>query len=66
MFVKTEQAVVDTYERDRTDFESFTPIIRKYVSIKGLIPTMINEFVGKIVVPTSPLDKPSGCRRQKI
>lgn len=30
-FVKAEQTAVDTYEQDRTDFDSFAAIIRKYV-----------------------------------
>ena len=30
-FVQTEQAAVDTYERDKADFNSFVDIIRKYV-----------------------------------
>ncbi len=30
-FVQTEQAAVDTYERDKADFDSFISIIRKYV-----------------------------------
>ena len=57
-FVKTEQAAVDTYEQDRADFDSFAAIIRKYVGIKELTPTVVNEFVKKIIVhaPTSPAD----------
>lgn len=30
-FVQTEQAHVDTYERDKANFDSFVAIIRKYV-----------------------------------
>ena len=30
-FVQTEQAAVDTYERDKADFDSIISIIRKYV-----------------------------------
>ena len=63
-FVKAEQAAVDTYEQDRADFESFAAIIRKYVGIKELTPTIVNEFVKKIVVHAP--DKSSGHRRQKI
>ena len=63
-FVKTEQNAVDTYEQDRTDFDSFTAIIRKYVGIRELTPAIVNEFVKKIVVHV--LDKSSGHRRQKI
>ncbi|WP_368234342.1 DUF4368 domain-containing protein [Anaerotruncus rubiinfantis] len=63
-FVKTEQAAVDTYEQDRADFDSFAAIIRKYVGIKELTPTIVNEFVKKIIVHAP--DKSSGHRRQKI
>lgn len=64
VFVKTEQAAVDTYEQDRADFDSFAAIIRKYVGIKELTPTIVNEFVKKIIVHAP--DKSSGHRRQKI
>ncbi|HJB91477.1 MAG TPA: recombinase family protein [Candidatus Eisenbergiella merdigallinarum] len=63
-FVKIEQAAVDTYEQDRTDFDSFAAVIRKYVGIRELTPTIVNEFVKKIIVHAP--DKSSGHRRQKI
>ena len=63
-FVKVEQAAVDTYEQDRMDFDSFAAVIRKYVGIRELTPTIVNEFVKKIVVHAP--DKSSGHRRQKI
>lgn len=63
-FVKTEQAAVDTYEQDRADFDSFAAVIRKYVGINELTPTIVNEFVKKIIVHAP--DKSSGHRRQKI
>ena len=62
--VKTEQAAVDTYEQDRTDFDSFAAVIRKYVGIRELTPAIVNEFVKKIIVHAP--DKSSGHRRQKI
>lgn len=63
-FVKTEQAAVDTYEQDRADFDSFAAIIRKYVGIRELTPTIVNEFVKKIIVHAP--DKSTGHRRQRI
>ena len=63
-FVKVGQAAVDTYEQDRTDFDSFAAIIRKYVGIRELTPAIVNEFVKKIIVHAP--DKSSGHRRQKI
>ena len=63
-FVKAEQAAVDTYEQDRTDFDSFAAVIRKYVGIRELTPTIVNEFVKRIIIHAP--DKSSGHRRQKI
>ena len=48
-FVKTEQAAVDTCELDRTDFDSFAAVIRKYVGIQELTHNIVNEFVKKIL-----------------
>lgn len=62
-FVKTEQAAVYSYEQDKADFNSFAAVIRKYVGIKELTPTIVNEFVKKIIVHAP--DKSSGHRRQK-
>lgn len=39
-------------------------IVRKYVGIRELTPTIVNEFVKKIIVHAP--DKSSGHRRQKI
>ena len=63
-FVQTEQAAVDTYERDKADFDSFISIIRKYVWIQELTSSVVNEFVKKIIVYAP--DKSSGHHRQKI
>lgn len=63
-FVHTEQTAVDTYEQDRTDFDSFAAVIRKYVGIQELTPTIVNEFVKKIIVHAP--DKSTGHRRQRI
>lgn len=56
--------MVETFEQDRSDFDSFAAIVRKYVSIRELTPTIVNEFVKKIIVHVP--DKFSGHRRQKI
>ena len=50
--------------KNRTDFDSFAAVIRKYVGIRELTPTIVNEFVKKIIVHAP--DKSSGHRRQKI
>mgnify|MGYP000810256651 CR=1 FL=1 len=63
-FVYAEQNAVHIFEQDKADFNSFAAVIRKYVGIKELTPTIVNEFVKKIIVHAP--DKSSGHRRQKI
>ncbi|MDU6855250.1 MAG: recombinase family protein [Clostridiales bacterium] len=62
--INKEQKEVDTYEQDKTDFDSFAAIIRKYVGITELTPTIVNEFVKKIVVHAP--EKIDGRRFQKV
>ena len=62
--VKTEQQEVDTYEQNKMDFDSFAAIIRKYVGITELTPTIVNEFIQKIVVYAP--EKINGKRFQKV
>ena len=62
--VNAEQREVDTYEQDKSDFDSFAAVIRKYVGITELTPTIVNEFVKKIVVHAP--EKIDGKRFQKV
>lgn len=62
--VAAEQKEVDTYEQDKNDFDSFAAIIRKYVGITELTPTIVNEFIKKIVVHVP--EKINGKRFQKV
>ena len=62
--VKADQQEVDTYEQNKSDFDSFTAIIRKYVGITELTPTIVNEFIKKIVVHAP--EKIDGKRFQKV
>ena len=62
--VKTEQQEVDIYEQNKMDFDSFAAIIRKYVGITELTPTIVNEFIKKIVVHAP--EKIDGKRFQKV
>lgn len=62
--VKTWREAVETFEQDQADFANFAAIVRKYVGIRELTPTIVNEFVKKIIVHAP--DKSSGHRRQKI
>ncbi len=45
--VNAEQKEVDTYEQNKSDFDSFAAIIRKYVGITELTPAIVNEFIKK-------------------
>ena len=62
--VKVWREAVETFEQDQADFDSFAAIVRKYVGIRELTPTIVNEFVKKIIVHAP--DKSSGHPRQKI
>ena len=62
--VKAWRDAVEAFEQDPVDFASFAAIVRKYVGIRELTPTIVNEFVKKIIVHAP--DKSSGYRRQKI
>ena len=62
--VKADWEMVSTYEQDREDFDNFAAVIRKYVGITELTPTIVNEFVKKIIVHAP--HKSSGRWRQKI
>ena len=55
---------VDTYEQNKSDFDSFSAIIRKYVGIKELTPAIVNEFIKKIIVHAP--EKVDGKRVQKV
>ncbi len=63
-FVQVEQNAVHIFEQDKADFDNFAAVIRKYVGVKELTPTIVNEFVKKIIVHAP--DKSSGHRRQKV
>ena len=62
--VNAEQQEVDTYEQNKSDFDSFSAIIRKYMGIKELTPTIVNEFIKKIIVHAP--EKVDGKRVQKV
>ena len=52
------------YEQNKSDFDSFSAIIRKYVGIKELTPAIVNEFIKKIIVHAP--EKVDGKRVQKV
>ncbi len=54
----------NNFDRQQIDFRQFHEIVKKYVGIKELTPTIVNEFIMKIIVHAP--DKSSGHRVQKI
>lgn len=62
--MKRRKQEVNTYEQNMSDFDSFSAIIRKYVGIKELNPTIVNEFIKKIIVHAP--EKVDGKRVQKV
>ncbi len=62
--VKQGNEMVTTYEQDKADFDSFAAVVLKYVGIRELTPTIVNEFVKRIIIYAP--DKSSGHRRQRI
>lgn len=54
----------NNFDRQQIDFQQFGNIVRKYVGINELTPTIVNEFIKKIIVHAP--DKSSGHRVQKI
>lgn len=62
--VNNWQDDVDTHEQDKSNFQQFSAVVRNYVGIKELTPTIVNELIRKIVVHAP--DKSSGKRTQKV
>lgn len=58
--------MVDTYEQDKADFDSFAAVIRKYVGITELTPTIVNEFVKKIIVHAPDKSSATGGRKSRL
>ncbi len=62
--IKVFEEETNNFDRQQIDFKQFHEIVKKYVGIKELTPTIVNEFIKKIVVHAP--DKSSGHRVQKI
>ncbi len=48
--VEADQQEVDTYEQNKSDFDSFSAIIRKYVGIKELTPAIVNGSIKNFTI----------------
>ena len=55
---------ISNFDRQQIDFKQFHEIVKKYVGIKELTPTIVNEFIKKIVVHAP--DKSREHKVQKI
>ncbi|MCD8045432.1 MAG: DUF4368 domain-containing protein [Clostridiales bacterium] len=66
--LKTEIAVleelVETREETNHNYDQFHALTEKYVDVKELTPTIVNEYIKKIIIYAP--DKSTGKRRQKI
>jgi len=58
------QAEIDSFYRDEVRVEQFFNLIQKYTEFTELTPTMLNEFVEKIIVHEA--DKSTGERVQQV
>ena len=58
------QLTVDIHDQDKDNFRQFAAIVQKYVGIKELTPTIVNEFIKKIVIHAP--NQSSGKRMQRV
>ena len=61
--VKTDREMVNAYEQDKADFDSFAAVIRKYMGIPELTPRVCGRVREK---DHCSADKMDGRRRRKI
>lgn len=54
------------FDRQQTDFNQFRQIVRKYVGITELTPTIVNEFVKKIIVHAPINQADTGYRKYRL
>ena len=62
--IESLESWIDTQEADNNGLDAFIALTRKYVDVTELMPTIVNEYIKKIVVFEP--DKSSGKRKQKI
>ena len=62
--IESLEAWIDTQEADNNGLDAFIALTWKYVDVTEPPPTIINEYIKKIVVFAP--DKSSGKRKQKI
>ena len=62
--IKALEEWIDTQEEDNNGLDAFIALTQKYVDVTELTPTIVNEYIKKIVVFAP--DKSSSKRKQKI
>ena len=55
---------IEAQQETNDNYDSFAALVEKYVDIPQLSPTIVNEFIKKIIVHAP--DKSSGKRKQQI
>ncbi len=58
------EAEISALEQKTQDIDSYFAIVRKYTKIEQLTPTLVNEFISKIIIHEP--DKSGGKRVQKV
>lgn len=62
--IEALQAELDSFNADSVKADKFIELVKKYTDFSELTPTMIHEFIEKIVVHEA--DKSSGERQQQV
>ena len=58
------QSEIENHEQGKINFEQFSVLVRKYVGITELTPTIVNDFIKKIIVHAP--KKVNGQRTQRV
>ena len=64
--VKADREMVNAYEQGKADFDSFAAVIRKYVGITELTPTIVNEFVKRLSSMRRTSPAATGGRKSRL
>lgn len=62
--IEVYEGIVASQQEANDNYDAFAALVEKYVDIPELTPTIVNEFIKKIIVHAP--DKSSGKRTQKV
>lgn len=62
--ISVTEDCVESREKSDSDMDSFIALTKKYVDVTELTPTIVNEYIKKIIVYAP--DKSTGKRQQKL